>query len=121
MLAGTMNGKDWGFYFDDKKKELEKYVELSGKEHDELMDGQSHGKVIVFHEDGKPTLEEPPEPTDAQKAQWRIGELKAYLSRTDYVAIKIAEGAATQEEYAEILEERRKARKEIGALEKIAE
>ena len=117
MLAGTMNGNDWGFYLDDKKGDLEKYVELSGKEYEELMDGQSQGKAIVFHEDGKPTLEEPPEPTDAQKAQWRIGELKAYLSKTDYVAIKIAEGAATQEEYTEILEERRKARKEINELE----
>ena len=121
MLAGTMNGKDWGFYFDDKKEELEKYVEISDKEHKELMDGQSQGKAIVFHEDGKPTLEEPPELTNAQKAQRRIGELKAYLLGTDYVAIKIAEGAAAKEDYAEILEERRKAHKEIGALEKIAE
>ena len=36
------------------------------------------------------------------------------LKETDYVAAKIAEGAATPEEYAEVLAERRKARKEIN-------
>ena len=39
---------------------------------------------------------------------------EAKLKETDYVAAKIAEGAATHEEYAEVLEERRKARKEIN-------
>lgn len=43
-----------------------------------------------------------------------ILEREAKLRETDYVAAKIAEGAATPEEYAEVLAERRKARKEIN-------
>lgn len=43
-----------------------------------------------------------------------ILDREAKLRETDYVAAKIAEGAATPEEYAEVLAERRKARKEIN-------
>ena len=43
-----------------------------------------------------------------------ILDREAKLRQTDYVAAKIAEGAATPEEYAEVLAERRKARKEIN-------
>lgn len=43
-----------------------------------------------------------------------ILEREAKLRETDYVAAKIAEGAATPDEYAEVLAERRKARKEIN-------
>lgn len=46
-----------------------------------------------------------------------IAELKAYLESTDYVVIKIAEGVATKEEYADVLEEREKARQRINELE----
>lgn len=43
-----------------------------------------------------------------------VRDREAKLRETDYVAAKIAEGAATPEEYAEVLAERRKARKEIN-------
>lgn len=43
-----------------------------------------------------------------------ILDREAKLKETDYVAAKIAEGAATPEEYAKVLAERRKARKEIN-------
>lgn len=43
-----------------------------------------------------------------------ILDREAKLKETDYVAAKIAEGAATPEEYAEVLADRRKARKEIN-------
>lgn len=43
-----------------------------------------------------------------------ILEKEARLRETDYVAAKIAEGAATPREYAEVLAERRKARKVIN-------
>lgn len=43
-----------------------------------------------------------------------ILDREAKLKETDYVAAKIAEGAATPEEYAEVLAERRNARKEIN-------
>ena len=121
MLAGTKDGENWGFYFDDQKDSLKKYFELTREEHMALMDGQSTGKVITFHDDGKPTLEDPPPPTEAEKARWRISELKSYLSKTDYVVIKIAEGEAEASEYAEILAERKAARKEINELEIVAQ
>ena len=47
----------------------------------------------------------------------RIAELKKKLSDTDYVVIKIAEGAATAKEYAEVIANRQKWREEINALE----
>lgn len=51
-----------------------------------------------------------------------ILDRESKLKETDYVAAKIAEGAATPEEYAEVLAERRKARKEINdAQAEIAE
>lgn len=43
-----------------------------------------------------------------------ILEKEARLRETDYVAAKIVEGAATSEEYAEVLAERQKARKAIN-------
>lgn len=43
-----------------------------------------------------------------------ILDRESKLKETDYVAAKIAEGVATQEEYAEVLAERRKARKQIN-------
>lgn len=46
-----------------------------------------------------------------------ILDREAKLKETDYVAAKIAEAAATPEEYADVLAERRKARKEINAAQ----
>lgn len=62
-----------------------------------------------------------PEKTAEEKAaeakEARIIELKAKLSETDYVAAKIAEGAATKEEYASVLADRQAWRDEINQLE----
>lgn len=59
--------------------------------------------------------------TDAEKQAQenadRIRVLKDCLAQTDYVAVKIAEGAATKAEYAERLAERQAWRSEIQALE----
>ena len=51
-------------------------------------------------------------------AAQRISELHAKLSATAYIAAKIAEGAATREEYADKLTERQSWRDEINMLEK---
>ena len=48
----------------------------------------------------------------------QIAELKQKLADTDYVACKIAEGAATKEEYIDILTQRELWRMEINNLEK---
>ena len=64
-----------------------------------------NGENVVENPDYKPDNSE------------EIAELKAYLESTDYVVIKIAEGVATKEEYAYVLEEREKARQRINELE----
>lgn len=120
IYAGTKDGKSYGFYL-EKDGLLDDYVELTNEEHMALMDGQAEGKCIVFHPGEKPTLEDPLPPTEAEKAQQRIEELKTYLAETDYVAIKISEGAASTDEYADVLEKRQAARAEINELESIAD
>lgn len=50
--------------------------------------------------------------------QAEITQLKANLAETDYVAIKIAEGAATTENYDDVLVQRQEWRDRINALEK---
>ena len=47
----------------------------------------------------------------------QINILKEKLAATDYVVIKIAEGAATAEEYAAVIADREAWRKEINELE----
>lgn len=58
-----------------------------------------------------------PEPTEEELKQARIDELKDKLSETDYIVIKIAEGEATKEEYAEVLAQRKAWRNEINELQ----
>ena len=47
----------------------------------------------------------------------QIIKLKSELHRTDYMAIKFAEGELTAEEYAEVKEQRRAWRAEINRLQ----
>ena len=70
--------------------------------------------------DGKPVLrtKEDKAPELAKIAvKQEISELKARLADTDYIAAKIAEGAATREEYADKLAERAAWRARINELE----
>ena len=61
--------------------------------------------------------------TDARQRQEEvILDRKARLSQTDYIAAKLAEGAATKEEYSEQLAMRQQWRDDINAAnERIAE
>lgn len=56
--------------------------------------------------------------TEKEQAQKQIAELKRQLAQTDYVAVKIAEGCATLQEYAEVLDMRQAWRDKINELEK---
>lgn len=49
--------------------------------------------------------------------KFEISRLKAQLKKSDYKAIKYAEGWITEEEYAEIKAERQRIRDEINRLE----
>ena len=61
--------------------------------------------------------EETAEEQQARENRLKIASYKYNLAATDYVALKIAEGAATPEEYAETLEKRAFWRSEINKLE----
>ena len=47
----------------------------------------------------------------------QINRLKVKLAQTDYCVIKIAEGEATSEEYADVLVQRKQWRAQINELE----
>lgn len=59
--------------------------------------------------------------TAVQLAQKRIAELKENLQSTDYMILKVVEGAATLAEIAETIKKRAAWRKEIRELEVIAD
>lgn len=50
--------------------------------------------------------------------EYEIAELKSQLSLTDYVVIKIAEGEATKEDYAEVIEQRKAWRRRLKELQR---
>lgn len=66
-------------------------------------------------------VEEIPQPTEAEleikAAETEIAQLKSKLNETDYVVAKIAEGVATKDEYADVLENRQACRARINELE----
>lgn len=55
-------------------------------------------------------------PEEQRRAEY-IAQLKALLRDSDYAVIKIAEGAAAEVEYAELIARRQEWRKEINKLE----
>lgn len=55
--------------------------------------------------------------TDSEMRKKRISELKQKLNDTDYMVLKIAEGAAAVDEYAEQIEQRAAWRAEINIIE----
>ena len=61
--------------------------------------------------------QETAEEQQARENRLTIARYKANLAATDYIAIKIADGAAIPDEYAEELAHRRYWRSEINRLE----
>lgn len=53
---------------------------------------------------------------DLEAAEQEEQELQSFLNSTDYVAAKLAEGVATKEEYADVLQQRAEARDRINVL-----
>jgi deoxyribodipyrimidine photolyase len=81
-------------------------VEISEEVYNDIKRYMWNGEAVVVNPDYKEDNSE------------RIAELKQLLSDTDYVVIKIAEGSATKEEYADVIEQRKAWRNEIRELEK---
>lgn len=95
--------------------ELRKIVEALTKDNPRYRDERGtkeegyHHKVVYIPE---PTQDE----KDLEAAKQEEQELQSFLSSTDYVAAKLAEGVATKEEYADVLQQRAEARDRINAL-----
>lgn len=89
-------------------------IQLTNKEFDYLLCEQAKGKELKVV-DGKVIAVERII-TKEEKAQSRINELKSLLAKTDYKAIKYAEGELTAEEYEPIRQQRKAWREEIRKL-----
>lgn len=78
---------------------------------------------ITPNDNGTYTITEytSPEMSDYEKAQERIATLKNLLAGTDYVVLKIAEGVATKDDYASVLDIRQQWRAEINELELVVD
>jgi len=78
---------------------------------------ESIGKFIS---DAKETLSEDelrnPDIVKSCEYNAKLMYYQTYLSHTDYVPLKIIEGAATKEEYDDVLKNREEARKQISEL-----
>ena len=92
-------------------------IEMPLEEFDRLLVAQSNGKELKVV-DGKVVAVDRII-TEQEKAQTRIGELKAKLQETDYQAIKHFEGYLTDYEYEPIKVQRQAWRDEINELEKL--
>ncbi len=128
---------------DENGNELAHYDTERGYVKNETLEHPIIRKELVRGEDGKVVLDENGEPTftevqDGTRTEYilryvpysekeltkmasgkRIRELKANLTKTDYQAIKFAEGELTAEEYAPMKEQRKLWRAEINKLESI--
>lgn len=108
-----------GFYVDAVHAEYpQDAVEITAEQYEALLEGESQGKRIAppDADHAEPWLDDPPPPTATELINAKLAELQSYLASTDYIAIKIAEGAATKEEYADELAKRQETRERINEL-----
>lgn len=107
----TFNGKQYRSVYAVRQAVWQQDHKVFGKEPEE-------NKVEFWEKLGVTYAEEPdPEPPAQAQAEREIFLLKAQLRETDYVVIKIAEGAATTEEYSEVITQREAWRVRINELE----
>ena len=86
-------------------------------EEPDILDNSKTNKVIKLFRYFQ--IQENPkyEPTHEELVQQEIQELKMFLSQTDYVVIKIAEGEEPTAEALAIISKRKEARSRINELE----
>lgn len=112
---GTKDNSEYGFYLDTIG--LISYKEISDTDwQDYINQANSGGKQLSHDDEGNPQIIDRVI-SDEQKKMQELQNAYSYLQQTDYVAAKLAEGVATKEEYAEVLEKRAKARNIINELE----
>jgi hypothetical protein len=101
-------------YYDGQIITIEEHVIFA------IWNNDNGGKFYSeLNEDGTLTIHETVivEPTEEEKAQARIAELKQLLSNADYWTSKRADGEYTEEEWAEKVAIRKAWREEINQLE----
>lgn len=86
-------------------------VEITADKHQELLNGQSNGKIISADAQGYPILIDPPAPTDEQLQEQANAKARAYLASTDWYIVRKAETGV--EVPQEILDKRQEARRSI--------
>lgn len=78
-------------------------VEISKERHQELMAGQSEGKVIAADDRGQPQLVEPKQPTPEEAQKRKSAESRQYLKDTDwYVVRKVETGEEIPQEILDL-------------------
>lgn len=93
-------------------------VEITAEHWQSLLKGQENGKEITTGEDGYPVLVDPPPPTERERIEQEIAEIKAYFAQTDYIHQKAADyGATAQEMYPEVVAERLSKRERLKELQ----
>lgn len=99
---------------DDAEKMPNGYIAVDDKYAELLMSGRP-----LLYKDGEIIVDTATETENEKTAEVfnEIDALKCNLSATDYVVIKIAEGVATEKDYADILKDRAKWRARINELE----
>lgn len=112
--------------------EADKWIEIDGGTDDKYCHAQgnylseplidNNGIYNYILIDNVPTLrtvEDKQPEIDEVNAQMEIIQLKARLVATDYIAAKLAEGAADRDEYSEELAQRAQWRNRINELEQL--
>ena len=109
------NGQEYRSEYSVRQAIWKEDRKVFGKEPDENR-AEFWEKLNVVY-----TEEPDPEPSARSLAAKEIRELKDQLRETDYAVIKIAEGAATAEEYSEVIAQRETWRARINELEAVLE
>lgn len=115
MKYGILENNKFLFIDDDKEKLLNT-LPFIGKSKSDIQEFEDEQVELAYTNEYYIKGYAPQKPQEEINAE-RIVELKQLLADTDYVVIKIAEGEATQEEYAEVLANRKLWREEINSLQ----
>lgn len=103
-----------GYFTDDGVQELIKagFIEV---EDGELLDGDTP----LMYENGTLAINDAEVKKQEQRQELRkeMDALTINLINTDYVVVKIAEGVATEKDYADVLKDRAEWRKRINEIE----
>lgn len=82
------SAKTNGFYDEKIGSVPDEAVEISDARYQELMQGQTEGKMIVASDRGEPTLVDFPAPTAEQAQAIRNKKAKSYLNETDWYVVR---------------------------------